>query len=128
MTRVLPRSSPHPLLPQIDPPLLPDKSWHDSKAGPAIGPFDRLGPLGDFRAKAARMWRDPNSTKIEAVGIPAGLDRHVGMRPLMRVARAGPIQQAELVVVEIEDVATQFRSKLGGTRPMLGIGNFVDPP
>lgn len=74
------------------------------------------------------MRRDPNSTEIETVGIPAGLDRHIGMRPLVGVAFAGTIQQPEFVVVEIENTAPKLGGELSGTRSMFRISDFVDPP
>lgn len=74
------------------------------------------------------MRSDPNSTEIEAVGIPAGLDRHVGMIGFVRVALARSIQQPKLVVVEIENTASKLGGELSGTRSMFRISDLVDPP
>ena len=36
------------------------------------------------------MWCDPDSTKIEPIGVPASLNREVGMSPLGKCARHKP--------------------------------------
>lgn len=73
------------------------------------------------------MGHDADPAQIEPVGIPASLDRHVGVIPFVRVTLASTKQKPELVVVQIEHAATKFGSELGSPRPMFGIGDFADP-
>lgn len=72
------------------------------------------------------MRHDADSTEIEAVRIPAGLNGHVGMRPLVRVPFAGSIQQSELVIVEIDHAPSQVGGEGGSPWPVVEIGDFVD--
>lgn len=120
--------SPRSLLLQINSPFFHYKSWNDSKAGSAIGPLDRLGPFGNFRAETAWMRHDPDSAQIESIRVPTGLDRHVRMIALVRVAVTSLVKQAELTVVEIKHATSKFGGKLSRPWTMLGIGHFVDPP
>lgn len=73
------------------------------------------------------MRHDADTTEIEAIRVPAGLNRHVGVIPFVRVALAGSEEQPELVVIEIEDAPTQFGGELSGSWSVVGIGDFVDP-
>ena len=85
---------------------------------------------------AAGGLEDPNRSlglarpraEVQAVGVPAGLDRHVGMRPLVRVPGAGPMEQAELVVGQVEQATPERPGKLGGTRAVVGVRVLIDPP
>lgn len=72
------------------------------------------------------MRHDPDSTEIEAIRVPAGLNRHVGMISLVRVALTSSEEQSELVVVEIEHVASKLGGELGSPRAVVGIGDFVE--
>lgn len=73
------------------------------------------------------MRHDPDSTEIEPIRVPAGLDCHVRVIPLVRVALASSEEQPELVVAEIEDAASKFGGELGSPWPVVGVGDFVDP-
>ena len=53
---------------------------------------------GSFRrpgAEAARVWGDADPTEVQPVGVPAGLDRDVGVCPLVSVTGTGSVQQPE---------------------------------
>ena len=74
------------------------------------------------------MRRDSDSPQIEAVGVPARLDRDVRMSPFVGVSLAGAVQKPEFVVVQIERGSANFCGKLRGPSAMLRIGDFVDSP
>lgn len=74
------------------------------------------------------MRRYPDPTQVEPIRVPAGLNCHVEVISFVRVTLAGSEEQPELMVVEIEHVASKFGGKLGSPRPVVGIGNFVDSP
>src|SRR5688500_17216475 len=84
---------------QIDPPFLLYITGSDPEGGSAVRPVNDLGSLGDFSAESAWMGRDANSTQIQPIGIPACLDRHVGVRPFMRMTLASPVEKSKRIVV-----------------------------
>jgi hypothetical protein len=61
------------------------------------------------------MGRDSDSSQIKAVGVPAGLDRHVRMRPFMSVSLTGSLQQNESLILQIKHLTPNVRSKLSST-------------
>ena len=108
---------PSPVAPQIDPPFRRDELREHAESRPAVCPLQDLGPLRRIRAEEAWVRGDANPTKIQPVGVPAGLDRDVGMRPLVRVPGTGPVQQAELVVRQVEQEAPQLRANAAARGP-----------
>jgi hypothetical protein len=73
------------------------------------------------------MGRNANSTKIKAIRVPAGLNRHVGMSELVSMPCACPIEKAKFVILQIENLTPQFRRQFRSPWPVLGIRYFVDP-
>ena len=71
---------------------------------------------------------DAHPAQVEPIGVPARLDRDVGMSPLVSVPVAGQVQEAELVVRQVEQQPAHFASESGGTRTVLGIQVFVHSP
>lgn len=63
---------------------------------------DHVRMLRHGGAEATWGPSDPDTTEVQAVGVPAGLDRTVRMHPLVRVPRTGPMEQVELVIREVE--------------------------
>ncbi len=89
---------PSPVAPQIDPPCRPDELRDHTEACPAVCLLEYVEALRRIRTEAARVRGDADPTKIEAVGVPAGLDRDVGMSPLVSVPGTGTVQEPELVI------------------------------
>ena len=52
------------------------------------------------------MRSNPDSPEIEAIRVPARLDRNVGMSSLVRMSLAGPVQQTEFVVIQNEEMTS----------------------
>ena len=73
------------------------------------------------------MRGDANPSEVQTVGVPACLDRDVGMCPLMSMTCTGSVQEPECRIREVEHQPTQFRGVRGGTRPVLRIATLVDP-
>lgn len=73
------------------------------------------------------MGRDPDPAQIEPIRVPASLNRHVGVISLVRVPLTSSNEYSELVVVQIEYVATKLSSEGSSPRAMFRIGDFVDP-
>jgi len=70
---------------------------------------------------------DANPTKVEPVGVPAGLDRDVGMSPLVSVPGTSTVQEPELVVRQVEQQPPQIQGESGGTWTVIGVSTFVHP-
>ena len=70
----------------------------------------------------------PTRPQIESVRIPARPDRDVGVGPLVRVSGAGPVQQAELVIGQVEQEPPEHPGELGGTGAVVGVGGLAEPP
>ena len=108
-----PKVSPRLVFLQIDPPLLQYKSWYDAEGCSAIGPLDRFRAFGNLGAESAGMRHDPDSPKIQPVGIPTSLDGHIGMIAFERVAFTGSVEPAEFAILQIKDAAPQLGRQLG---------------
>ncbi len=74
------------------------------------------------------MRHDPNSAQVQAVGIPAGLNRNVGMGSLVRVTAASSMQQNEFVVGKVEKTTAKFHGELRATFSVVGVDPFIDSP
>jgi hypothetical protein len=70
---------------------------------------------------------DADTPEVEAIGVPASLDRHVGVRPLVGMPGAGPMQEEERAVGQVEQPAPERPGELGGSGSVVGIGGLVDP-
>src|SRR4051794_12886613 len=99
---------------QVDPPLVPDQRGDDAERRPAVGPTERLGTTGGFGTEETRVRCDADAAEVEPVGVPAGLNGDVGVGPLVGVARAGVVEQAELGVGEVEEPAAEGPGERGG--------------
>ena len=74
------------------------------------------------------MRGDAHSTEIEPVGVPAGLDCDIGMSSLVGVPGAGPTQNSEFLIREIEHSASQFGGELGTESSMIRVGGLLHSP
>lgn len=61
--------------------------WHDSQTGSAISPLNHLSSLGNFSTELARVRCDANTTQIQSICVPAGLDGSVHEYALRRQAK-----------------------------------------
>ena len=57
---------------------------------------------------------DADTPEVEAIGVPAGLDRHVGVRPLVGMPGASPMQEEELAVGQVGSIDPPPASMLVG--------------
>jgi hypothetical protein len=114
-------------LPEINVPFIHYKIWNDTEAGPAISPFYHCRVFGRSGAKATRMWGDANSPQVKPVSVPAILYGDVGVGPLVRVPGARTIQQSEIVVGQIEHLASQFGGEHGTESSMIRVSGFLHP-
>src|SRR5262249_50793353 len=83
-------------------PTHPTRAWGPRRNSLAHRPPDRRRPPGDLGAEVLRVRRDPDPPEVQAVGLPAGLDRDVGMGPLVQVPGPGPMEQVELMIRQAE--------------------------
>lgn len=68
------------------------------------------------------MWRDRGSTKIDVVGIPAGLNCRIRMRSLVSVSFASLVKQCEIVTVEVEESSmANVASDFAFSSPCVGV-------
>lgn len=74
------------------------------------------------------MWNHADSAKIKTVRVPARLDGYVGVRPFMRVASAGPVEQPELPIGQVECSAPKISGEICGTLSVVRVSAFVEPP
>ena len=72
------------------------------------------------------MGRDPNAAQVEPVRVPAGLDRRVGVGPLVSMAIAGPMEEQEFVVGEIKQTPAQRHCEFGGAGAVLGVPALIE--
>lgn len=111
---------------KIDAPCRFDEFRDDAKGRLVVSPPDDLWPLCNLRAKVTWVRGDAHPTKVETIGVPAGLDRDIGMRPLVSVPRTRAVQQAKLVVRQVEQQPSHFQGEGGSSWTMFGVSTFVD--
>jgi hypothetical protein len=87
---------------QIDSPCLPDELRDHTEGCPSISPSQDVLSLRCIGAESARVRGDANPTKIEPVSIPAGLDRDVGVCSFMGMPGTSTVQEAELLIRQVE--------------------------
>ncbi len=110
---------------QVDGPLVGDQRRNELETGAAVGPVDGSWIAGGARAEAIAMRDDADPAQVEAVGVPAGLNRDVRMSSLMGVARAGSMQQPEVFVGQLEQLASQRGGEFGSPRTVLWVRAFI---
>ena len=94
----------------------------------ALSSAHSIVSLRRIRAESAWVRGDADPTEVEPVGIPAGLDRDVGMSPLVSVPGTGTVQEPELVIRRSNRSPRRFQGESGGTGTVFGVSTFVDPP
>ncbi len=112
---------------QLDSPFVLHEARNNTETRSAICPLQHLFRPGRIGAEPIRMRNNPDSPKVQAVGVPAGLNRDVGMGSFVRVAGTGSMKEPELVVGQVDQTSPKVGGKLGGTRAMIRVGAFVEP-
>jgi hypothetical protein len=87
----------------------------------------RLAGLLACRGRHERGgWRDPHSWQVEPVCVPADADRRIGADHAVGVTGAGLLQQAELVVVQRQELP-EAAGERSAALSVLGIVAVVQP-
>src|SRR6516225_6269834 len=78
---------------------------------------------------AKPMWprRNADAAEVEAICIPAGLQRHVAFDESAGVQPACLEQQLELRIIEMDQGAAQGMGEAGATQAMAGVMFLVHP-
>ena len=72
--------------------------------------------------KPHRVYFGSDTAKVQSVGIPTGLDCRIIVSQVIHVTSTGHEKQIEIVVVQVEHLATQFSGKTRSTNSMRGVG------
>ncbi len=88
-----------------------DEVGKELEAGPSVGPLPRFRARG-LRAEAARVGLDADPPEVEPIGVPTGLDRDVRVRQFVSMPLAGPAEQAECTLLQLEERTAELRRQL----------------
>jgi hypothetical protein len=87
--------------------------------GTSISPFHDLGMLV-YRSltKPQGVYLGSDTAKVQSVGIPTGLNRRVVVDGMKDVTDASHEEKIEIVVVQVEQLTTQFSGKTRSKKSM----------
>ena len=92
---------------------------------PAHRPTDHFPRLGGWRTEFLRRRDHAHPAQVQAVGIPARLDRDVGLGLAVRVTGAGFVKKIELLVGKNEPLITKGQGEVSTPLSVAAIGAFI---
>ena len=103
---------------RVDPQFPTRQIRHHLKTSPAVGPSNNLPCRLCAKPPGIGLSADP--PQVQTVGVPAGLDGAVGLSFSIGVTGTGGIEQIEIIVTQVEPVATKCCGQFGSRFPCPG--------